>query len=140
MFHCAQTSRTTYTRGAHALSQHKRNLSTAACVASDRTAARGTGHEHPNWRRENLCVVLLCNNNIDYHRQMYKKDHLKIIFVLRSGYMTMKRYREMVRDHGNPRIAVVLFQDGYRFIYIFCTLCQDGDCDVTVRTLQAYAQ
>ena len=22
----------------------------------------------------------------------------------------------MVRDHGNPRIAVVLFQDGYRFI------------------------
>ena len=39
----------------------------------------------------------------------------------------------MVRDHGNPRIAVVLFQDGYRFIY--CMLCQDGDCDVTVRTL-----
>ena len=25
----------------------------------------------------------------------------------------------MVREHGNPRIAVVLFQDGYRFIYIF---------------------
>ena len=42
----------------------------------------------------------------------------------------------MVRDHGNPRIAVVLFQDGYRFIYIlYCMLCQDGDCDVTVRTL-----
>ena len=41
----------------------------------------------------------------------------------------------MVRDHGNPRIAVVLFQDGYRFIYIlYCMLCQDGDCDVTVRT------
>ena len=42
----------------------------------------------------------------------------------------------MVRDHGNPgnpRIAVVLFHNGYRFIY--CTLCQDGDCDVTVRTL-----
>ena len=42
----------------------------------------------------------------------------------------------MVRDHGNPRIAVVLFQDGYRFIYIlYCMLCQDGDCDVTVRAL-----
>ena len=42
----------------------------------------------------------------------------------------------MVRDHGNPRIAVVLFQDGYRFIYfLYCMLCQDGDCDVTVRTL-----
>ena len=42
----------------------------------------------------------------------------------------------MVRDHGNPRIAVVLFQDGYRFIYIlYCMLCQDGDCDITVRTL-----
>ena len=40
----------------------------------------------------------------------------------------------MVRDDGNPRIAVVLFQDGYRFIYI-CMLCQDGDCDVTVKTL-----
>ena len=25
----------------------------------------------------------------------------------------------MVCDHGNPRIAVVLFQDGYRFIYMY---------------------
>ena len=45
----------------------------------------------------------------------------------------------MVRDHGNPYIAVILFQDAYRFIidYIIlnCMLCQDGDCDVTVRTL-----
>ena len=39
----------------------------------------------------------------------------------------------MLSDHGNPRIAVVLYQDGYRFIN--CTPCQDGDCDVTVRTL-----
>ena len=44
----------------------------------------------------------------------------------------------MVRDHGNPRIAVVLFQDGYCFIYfLYCMLCQDGDCDVMVRTLYA---
>ena len=36
-------------------------------------------------------------------------------------------FSEMVRDHGNPRIAVVLFQDGYRFIYfLYCMLCQDG--------------
>ena len=46
----------------------------------------------------------------------------------------------MVRDHGNPRIAVVLFQDGYRFIYfLYCMLCQDGDCDVTVRTKKCNA-
>ena len=45
----------------------------------------------------------------------------------------------MVRDHDNPRIAVVFFQDSYRFIYIlYCMLCQDGDCDVTVRTLYRY--
>ena len=45
----------------------------------------------------------------------------------------------MVRDHGNPRIAVVLFQDGYRFIYfLYCMLRQDSDCDVTVRTLYMY--
>ena len=24
----------------------------------------------------------------------------------------------MVFDHGNPCIAIVLFQDGYRFVYI----------------------
>ena len=52
-----------------------------------------------------------------------------------EAFGSYRGFSEMVRDHGNPRIAVVLFQDGYRFIYIlYCMLCQDGDCDVTVRT------
>ena len=54
--------------------------------------------------------------------------------------MSPQRVLRMVRDHGNPRIAVVLFQDGYRFIYIlYCMLCQDGDSDVTVRNLYNYS-
>ena len=44
----------------------------------------------------------------------------------------------MVSDHGDLRIAVVLFQDGYRFIYFLS--CQDGDCDVTVRTLHIHSK
>ena len=45
------------------------------------------------------------------------------IYVVASNVDTAlvpyKGFSEMVRDHGNPRIAVVLFQDGYRFIILY---------------------
>ena len=43
-------------------------------------------------------------------------------------------FSEMVRDHGNPYIAVILFQDGYRFIYRFIRL-HNIACSVKMATV-----